>query len=73
MTPFLVNYIKSNPNIYRYLRDNSYWYKYLNRDEGLIKELEKNMNEDYKLRVEDKINNISKSLELINTFMDVLK
>ena len=73
MTPFLVNYIKSNPNIYRYPRDNSYWYKYLNRDEGLIKELEKNMNEDYKLRVEDKINNISKSLELINTFMDVLK
>lgn len=73
MNLYTINYIKTNPNIYRYLRENSYWYKYLNRDPLSIKELEKEMRDKYKLTPIDRIEKISESINLISTFMDVLK
>ncbi len=64
--------IKSNPNLYRYLRENSYWYKYLNRSPLYLKYLEEEMKEKYRLRPSDKIENISNSLNLIKSFLEVI-
>lgn len=66
-------YVRSNPNIYRYLREYSYWYKYLNRDPTTIKQLEKEMKSRYKLTTEDRLESINNSMNLVRTFMDVLK
>ena len=65
--------IKSNPNLYRYLRENSYWYKYLNRSPIFLRRLEEEMKEKYRLRPRDKIENISNSLNLIKSFLEVMR
>ncbi len=65
--------VRSNPNIYRFLREESYWYKYLNRDPNSIKDLEKAMKAKYKLTTEDKLEKLNQSMNLIHSFMDVLK
>ena len=65
--------IKSNPNLYRYLRENSYWYKYLNRSPIFLRSLEEEMKEKYRLRPSDKIENISNSLNLIKSFLEVMR
>ena len=65
--------IKNNPLLQKYIRENSYWYKYLNRNTNLLTEMEKEMNEKYKLTKKDKINNISENLDVIRTFMNVMK
>ena len=65
--------IKSNPNLYRYLRENSYWYKYLNRSPLFLRRLEEEMKENYRLRSVDKIENISNSLNLIKSFLEVMR
>ena len=65
--------IKQNPNYQKFLRENSNWYKYLNRNPNLLTEMEKEMKEKYKLTTSDKINNISEKLDLIRTFMNVMK
>ena len=64
--------IKSDPNLYRYLRENSYWYKYLNRSPIFLRRLEEEMKEKYRLRPSDKIENISNSLNLIKSFLEVM-
>ena len=65
--------IKSNPNLYRYLREDSYWYKYLNRSPLFLKQLEEEMKEKYRLRSVDKIENISNSLNLIKSFLEIMR
>ena len=65
--------IKSSTNLYRYLRENSYWYKYLNRSPIFLKQLEEEMKEKYRLRPSDKIENISNSLNLIKSFLEVMR
>ena len=65
--------IKSNPKLYRYLRENSYWYKYLNRSPIFLRRLEEEMKEKYRLRPSDKIENISNSLNLIKSFLEVMR
>lgn len=73
MNLYTINYIKTNPMIYNYLREDSSWYKFLNRDENSLKALETQMKKAYKLTPEDKIEKISRSINLISSFMDVLK
>lgn len=65
--------IKSDPNLYRYLRENSYWYKYLNRSPIFIKQLEEEMKEKYRLRSVDKIENISNTMKMIQSFLEVMR
>ncbi len=65
--------IKNNPNLYRYLRENSYWYKYLNRSPIYLKQLEEEMKEKYHLRSVDKIENISKTMKMLESFLEVMK
>lgn len=73
MDLFTINYIKNNPLIYKYLRENSYWYKALNRDGNNLKYLEEEMKKKYKLTTEDKIAKLSKNIQMISTFIDILK
>ena len=65
--------IKNNYLLQKYIRENSYWYKYLNRNPGLLSEMEREKKEKYKLTASDKINDISEKLDLLRTFMNVLK
>ena len=65
--------IKNNPNYLRYLRENSYWYKYLNRNPESINLFNEEMKERYKLRPGDRINNFVDKLDLISSFINVLK
>ena len=65
--------IKSNSNLYRYLRENSYWYKDLNRTPLALASLEEEMKEKYKLRPVDKIENISNTMKLVQSFLDVMR
>lgn len=65
--------IKSNPYLYQYLRDNSSWYKMLNRNPDSIREMEIEMKKAYKLNFVDKIDNFSRKMEMLNTFIEILK
>ncbi|MBE6153744.1 MAG: hypothetical protein E7166_05930 [Firmicutes bacterium] len=65
--------IKNNPNLQRYLRENSNWYKYLNRNPESLNAFTEEMKERYKLRPGDKINNLVDKLDLISSFINVLK
>ena len=73
MDLFTINYIKNNPLVYNYLRENSTWYKALNRDSGNLKYLEEELKKKYKLTPADKLAKFSKNMDLISTFIDVLK
>lgn len=65
--------IRNNPYLYRYLRDNSSWYKALNRDPNSIKQMEIEMKNAYKLNLTDKIDNLSQKINMVRTFIDILK
>ncbi len=65
--------IKSNPNLYRYLRENSYWYKYLNRSPLSLKEMEEEMKEKYRLRPTDRLENVSNTIKMIESFLEVMR
>lgn len=73
MDLYTINYVKNNPHIYNYLRENSTWYKVLNRNPSSIKILEEQAKEKYKLRLSDRLEKISNNINLISSFMDVLK
>ena len=65
--------IRNNPYLYRNLRDNSSWYKALNRDPNSIKQMEIEMKNAYKLNLTDKIDNLSQKIDMVRTFIDILK
>ncbi len=73
MNLYTINYIKSSPHVYNFLRENSSWYKVLNRDPSSIKRIEELAKEKYKLRLTDRLEKISSNINLISSFMDVLK
>ena len=56
-----------------FLRENSYWYKYLNRRGEYYKDFIEDMKEKYKLKPADKINKIMDNIQMVRTFLDVLK
>ena len=65
--------IKNDNNLTNYLRQNSNWYKYLNRNPKNFDNFVNEMKEKYKLRPTDKFNNFVEKLDLISSFIDVLK
>ena len=65
----LIEYIRNNQYIYNFLREESNYYKLLYRDKNNIKKIESLAKEKYKLRKIDKIERISKSIDLINSFV----
>ena len=69
----LVQTVRSNPLLSQYLKYNSYWYKELIRNPSSIKKLEQEMKKEYKLTTEDKITKLSERMNMISSFLDVLK
>ena len=65
--------IKTNPTLQKYIRENSYWYKILNRNPLLLKKMEDEMKEKYKLRLEDKIDSLNGKMNLFKSFIDAIK
>lgn len=65
--------IKNTPHIYSFLRDDSSHYKELMRNEEYLKKIDELAKEKYQLRVSDKLDKVKNKLDLIITFMDVLK
>jgi lipocalin len=65
--------IKSNNNYQRYIRENSYWYKMLNRYPERFEDFVNEVKERYRLRPTDKINDIADKLEMVRTFLNILK
>ena len=65
--------IKNDPMLQKYIREHSYWYKILNRNPNEINKMIDDMKKDYKLRFEDKIEDINNKMSFIKAFMDTLK
>jgi hypothetical protein len=65
--------IKTSPLLDKYIKENSYWYKYLNRNPKNIDYMIIKMKEDYKLTSKDKLERFNDKLDLISTFIDVMK
>ena len=65
--------INQDPKQHQFLRENSYWYKYLNRSESYYKDFINDMKDKYKLKPTDKINKMVDNIDMIRTFLDVLK
>lgn len=64
--------IKNNPYLARYLHENSYWFKMLNRNPNTIQQLEKEMKEKYKMTTKDKMEDLGRKIEFIQSFMNLL-
>ena len=65
--------INQDPKLKQFLRENSYWYKYLNRNELYYKDFIEDMKVQYKLKPTDKINKMIDNMNMISSFLDVLK
>ena len=65
--------INSEPIQKQFLREHSYWYKYLNRKDTYYKDFISDMKEKYKLTTADKLHKISNDINMIRTFLEVLK
>lgn len=65
--------IKQDEKQIMFLRENSYWYKYLNRNSSYYKEFINNMKDKYKLKPTDKINKMMDNINMVRTFLDILK
>lgn len=69
----ILNKIRNNPLIYNYLRENSYEYQGLYRDKKYIKEIEKKAKIKYKETIPDKIEKITENINLLESFMSIMK
>ena len=57
----------------RFIREYPIWYKRLNRNPDLFNDMIMDMKEKYKLTTSDRINNTLNSINMLETFLDVLK
>lgn len=73
MTTELQLKISSDPRLVSFIRQYPIWYKRLNRNPDLFKDMIMDMKEKYKLTTSDKINNTLNSINMLKTFLDVLK
>ena len=65
--------INQDKRLKQFLRENSYWYKYLNRSETYYKEFVNDMKDKYKLKPTDRLNKMVDNINMISSFLDVLK
>lgn len=73
MTTELQLKISSDPRLVSFIRQYPIWYKRLNRNPDLFKDMIMDMKEKYKLTTSDKINNTLNNINMLKTFLDVLK
>ena len=65
--------INIDPRLKSYIREYPVWYKYLNRNPESIKYLIRDMKDKYKLNTSDKISKTVDNLQLIQSFLNILK
>ncbi len=65
--------IRQDKNLYTYLKYHSHWYKVLKRNPLALKEMEQEMKKEYKLTTTDKISDLASKLQMVRTFLDVLR
>lgn len=65
--------LNQDENAHTFLRENSYWYKYLNRSSIYYKDFINDMKDKYKLKPADRINQMMDNINLVKSFLDVLK
>ena len=65
--------INSNNNLKSYLKTHSYWYKNLNRNPILIQKMKEEMEKEYKITPQDKVEKFSQSINTISNILEVLK
>ena len=65
--------ILSDKNLSNFLKDYSYWYKYLNRSDEYFSDFVYDMKDKYKLKASDKFNKMLDNINMLQTFLDVLK
>ena len=65
--------INQDPRQKQFLRENSYWYKYLNRSNIYYKQFVEDMKNKYKLTTADRLNKMMDNINMVRTFLDVLK
>ena len=68
-----IHLIKSTPLLQSYLRVDSSWYKLLNRNPSSLKDLEKVAKRYFKLTFPARIEQLIGNIEMLSSFMDVLK
>lgn len=73
MQLFNIVSFKENRKEYELLKDNSWYIKDLNRGVKSFNTFVDEMKIKYKQRTTDKINNVIDNMDLINSFLDVLK
>ena len=69
----ILMHINNDPLQKQFLRENSYWYKYLNRSNIYYKDFIIDIKDKYKLTTQDKINKVINNINMLNTFLEVLK
>ncbi len=65
--------IESDINLKKYLRENSNWYKRLNRNSASFPYFVEEMKVKYQLTISDKINKTIDNINMIQSFLDILK
>ena len=65
--------IRNDINLSTYIKYHSYWYKELIRNPNRIITMEEEMKKEYKLTMGDKIARLNSKVEIIRTFLEVMK
>ena len=65
--------LSSNPLYIKFIREYSYWYKFLNRNPAYFNDFVKDIKNKYKLNPTDKLNRMLDNINMLETFLDVLK
>lgn len=73
MTLDLQYKINSNPMYIKFLREYSYWYKFLNRDPDNFNKFIIDMKDKYKLNPTDRLNKMLDNINMLQSFLDVLR
>ena len=62
-----------NEALLKHFMEHSYWIKELNRNPNVLKDFEKEMKVIYKERPTDKLNNVVDGIEMISSFIEMVK
>ncbi len=69
MDELIVKELLKKKDYYRYLKENSEWVKLLKRDKLNYKNFIKYIKKKYKLRVQDKVENVFENLEVLSSVL----
>ncbi len=69
MDELIVKDLLKKKDYYRYLKENSEWVKLLKRDKLNYKNFIKYIKKKYKLRVQDKVENVFENLEVLSSVL----